>query len=89
MLRKIAKEEDMPEEIVYLAMMESGLNPNAVSWAKAVGMWQFIASTGEMYDLDITTWVDERRDVEKATAALSAAGFGLVTDAKAEAMEGK
>lgn len=69
MLRRIAKEEDMPEEIVYLAMMESGLNPNAVSWAKAVGMWQFIASTGEMYDLDITTWVDERRDVEKATRA--------------------
>jgi len=69
MLRKIAKEEDMPEEIVYLAMMESGLNPNAVSWAKAVGMWQFIASTGKMYDLDITTWIDERRDVEKATRA--------------------
>lgn len=68
-LRRIAREEEMPEEIIYLAMMESGLNPNAQSWAKAVGMWQFIASTGEMYDLKITPWVDERRDPEKATRA--------------------
>ncbi len=68
-LRQIAREEDMPEEIIYLAMMESGLNPNAVSWAKAVGMWQFIASTGKMYDLEVGPWVDERRNVEKATRA--------------------
>lgn len=68
-LKRIAREEDMPEEIVYLAMMESGLNPNAQSWAKAVGMWQFIESTGKMYDLEINTWVDERRNVEKATRA--------------------
>ena len=68
-LRRIAAEEGMPPEIVFLAMMESGLNPNAVSRAKAVGMWQFIASTGRMYDLEINTWIDERRDVEKATRA--------------------
>lgn len=68
-LRQIAREEEMPEEIIYLAMMESGLNPNAQSWAKAVGMWQFIESTGKMYDLDINTWVDERKNVEKATRA--------------------
>lgn len=68
-LRRIAREEGMPEEIIYLAMMESGLNPNAQSWAKAVGMWQFIASTGDMYGLQITPWIDERRDVEKSTRA--------------------
>lgn len=67
LLGKIAKEENMPHEIVFLAMMESGLNPNAVSRAKAVGMWQFIQSTGEEYNLETSFWIDERRDVEKAT----------------------
>ncbi|MDZ4745519.1 MAG: LysM peptidoglycan-binding domain-containing protein [bacterium] len=69
MLKRVAKEEAMPEEIVYLAMIESALNPNAVSWAKAVGMWQFIQPTGEQYELDVTFWKDERRDPEKATRA--------------------
>lgn len=69
LLRKIAKEEQMPEEIVHLAMMESALNPEAVSRAKAVGMWQFMRATGEEYDLDVTYWLDERRDPEKATRA--------------------
>lgn len=69
MFRRIAKEEEMPEEIIHLAMMESGLNPTAVSWAKAVGLWQFIKPTGEEYDLDVTFWQDERRDPEKATRA--------------------
>jgi membrane-bound lytic murein transglycosylase D len=66
-LKRIAEEEGMPPEVVYLAMFESGLNPTAVSRAKAVGMWQFIKSTGDLYDLDVSTWIDERRDVEKAT----------------------
>jgi membrane-bound lytic murein transglycosylase D len=69
MLKRIAAEEDMPEEIVYLAMMESGLNPIVVSRAKAVGMWQFMQPTGEEYNLDVTFWMDERRDPEKATRA--------------------
>lgn len=69
MLKRVAKEENMPEEIVHLAMIESALNPNAVSWAKAVGMWQFIQPTGEQYELDVTFWKDERRDPEKATRA--------------------
>lgn len=69
LMRKTAKEEGVPEEIVYLSMIESGLNPNAVSRAQAVGLWQFIKSTGEMYDLDVNYWVDERRDPEKATRA--------------------
>ncbi|MBU3678364.1 MAG: LysM peptidoglycan-binding domain-containing protein [Candidatus Kapabacteria bacterium] len=68
-LKRIAKEEQMPEEIVHLAMMESALNPEAVSRAKAVGMWQFMRATGEEYDLNVNYWMDERRDPEKATRA--------------------
>ncbi|MBL7997231.1 MAG: transglycosylase SLT domain-containing protein, partial [Candidatus Kapabacteria bacterium] len=69
LLKRTAKEENMPEEIIHLAMIESGLNPNAVSWAKAVGMWQFIQSTGSMYNLRVSQYMDERRDPEKATRA--------------------
>lgn len=71
MMRRIAAEEKMPEELIYLAMIESGLRPNAVSSAKAVGLWQFIRSTGELYGLNDTAsvWVDERRDPEKSTRA--------------------
>jgi membrane-bound lytic murein transglycosylase D len=69
MLKKIAKEEKMPEEIVHLAMIESALSCDAVSRARAVGMWQFMQATGEMYNLRVTQYVDERRDPEKATRA--------------------
>ncbi len=69
MIEQVLAEEGLPDEIKYLAMIESGLNPHAVSWAQAVGMWQFIAGTGRMYDLQINSWVDERRDPEKATRA--------------------
>lgn len=71
MMRQIAREEGLPEEFAYLAMIESGLNPHAVSRAKAVGLWQFIGSTGEMYALNSgkSIWLDERRDPEKATRA--------------------
>jgi membrane-bound lytic murein transglycosylase D len=63
------KEEKVPEEIIYLAMPESGLNPVARSWRKAVGMWQFVKGTGVMYGLTGNFWYDERRDFEKATRA--------------------
>ncbi|MDW8219771.1 MAG: LysM peptidoglycan-binding domain-containing protein [Bacteroidota bacterium] len=69
MMRKIAREEGAPEEIIYLSMIESGLSPYATSWAKAVGLWQFIKSTGQMYGLGVDYWVDERRDPEKSTRA--------------------
>lgn len=69
LMRKIAKEEGVPEEMIYLSIIESGLDPNAVSSAKAVGLWQFIKSTGEMYGLNANYWIDERRDPEKATRA--------------------
>jgi membrane-bound lytic murein transglycosylase D len=69
MIRRIANEESMPPEIAHLAIVESGLSPNALSRVGAMGMWQFMQPTGEEYDLDVTYWVDERRDPEKATRA--------------------
>ncbi len=68
-LQKIMREEEVPEEVVYLAMVESGLNPVARSWARAVGMWQFMKGTGRLYGLRSTAWYDERRDFEKSTRA--------------------
>lgn len=69
MMTRIFREEKVPEELVYLAFIESGLNPTARSWASAVGMWQFISATGRVYGLEVNWWVDERRDPEKATRA--------------------
>lgn len=69
MMTKIFAEEGVPQQLVYLSMIESGLNPKAVSWASAVGLWQFIKSTGRMYNLKSDFYFDERRDPEKATRA--------------------
>ncbi len=69
MMDKIFAEEGLPPELVYLAYIESGINPTARSWASAVGMWQFIQATGRVYGLEVNWWVDERRDPEKATRA--------------------
>lgn len=69
MYERILAEEGVPQEIRHLSMIESGLSTGAVSWAKAVGLWQFIPSTGQAYGLTINWWVDERRDPEKATRA--------------------
>jgi membrane-bound lytic murein transglycosylase D len=68
-LKKILKEEGVPEELAHLSMIESGVNPNARSWARAVGMWQFVKGTGRLYGLRASYFVDERRDFEKATRA--------------------
>ena len=62
---------DMPDELKYLAIVESGLRPNAVSRANAVGLWQFISSTGKMYGLHGDWYVDERMDPYEATDAAS------------------
>jgi len=59
----------LPEDLAYLAMIESGYNERAYSRAKAVGIWQFIKSTGRNYGLEINTYVDERRDPVKSTKA--------------------
>jgi len=71
LIKKIIAEEGMPAELFYLAMVESGFNPFAVSRAKAVGIWQFIMSTGQLYGLnaDGSQWIDERRDPIKSTRA--------------------
>ncbi len=68
-ITEILREQNMPEDLVYLAMIESGFNPKAYSHAKASGPWQFIYSTGDRYGLDVNFWVDERRDPEKSTVA--------------------
>jgi membrane-bound lytic murein transglycosylase D len=61
--------KDMPLELKYLAVIESALNPNAVSRVGATGMWQFMYYTGRMYKLEINSFVDERRDPIKSTYA--------------------
>jgi len=65
----ILKQHEMPEELMILAMIESGLNPKAYSRANASGMWQFIYSTGKNYGLKRDWYIDERRDPIKATHA--------------------
>jgi len=69
MMASIFAEEKVPQQLIFLSMMESGLNPHARSWARAVGIWQFVKGTAKMYDLDIDFYIDERRDPEKATRA--------------------
>jgi len=66
---KILIKKGLPEELKYIAMIESGFNPRARSYARAVGMWQFISATGRYYGLRHNWWFDERRDPYKATEA--------------------
>lgn len=65
----ILKANGVPEELVYLACIESTLSPTAYSPAKAAGMWQFLATTAKQYGLEVNDFVDERYNVEKATEA--------------------
>ena len=69
MMNKIFSREGIPSQLMYLSMMESGLNPTARSWASAVGLWQFIKSTGKNYGLESDFYVDHRRDPYKSTVA--------------------
>lgn len=69
MMKEVLKKNGLPEDLVYLAMIESGFTPHAVSVASAVGPWQFISGTGKRYDLRIDQWIDERRDPLKSTVA--------------------
>ena len=69
MISKKLEDNNLPPELLYLAMIESGLNPKAYSKAAASGLWQFIYSTGKIYGLNRNWYVDERRDPEKATLA--------------------
>jgi membrane-bound lytic murein transglycosylase D len=69
MMKEILKREEMPEDLVYVAMIESGFQMHARSWASAVGPWQFMSETGRRYSLRIDQWIDERKDPVKATTA--------------------
>jgi membrane-bound lytic murein transglycosylase D len=69
MIRGKLRERGMPEDLLYLSMIESGFNPTARSHASAVGLWQFIEGTAERYDLRVDGYVDERRHPEKSTDA--------------------
>ncbi len=69
MIRRILKDEGVPQDLIYLAQAESGFKPLALSRAGARGMWQFMGSRGKSYGLDKNWWVDDRQDPEKATRA--------------------
>ncbi len=69
MIKEVFREYGLPEDLAYLAMVESGFNPQANSPAGACGMWQFIKGTGLRYGLVINGSVDERQDPEKSTRA--------------------
>src|SRR5450631_2257740 len=69
MMKEILKRQGMPEDLVYVAMIESGFHLQARSWANAVGPWQFVSDTGRRYSLRIDQWTDERKDPVKATTA--------------------
>jgi membrane-bound lytic murein transglycosylase D len=68
-MKGIFKAKNLPEDLVYVAMIESGLNPYAVSWCRAVGQWQFMPATGKLYGLKVDWWIDERKDPIKSTNA--------------------
>jgi membrane-bound lytic murein transglycosylase D len=68
-IEAILKENEVPPELYYLAMIESGFVPHAKSHAKAVGVWQFMPGTGRNYGLQVNSHVDERRNWIKSTEA--------------------
>jgi membrane-bound lytic murein transglycosylase D len=69
LIRDILAEEGLPDELVFLAMIESGLSTRARSSVGAVGPWQFMAPTGRAHGLTVNWWVDERRDLIRSTRA--------------------
>ncbi len=69
LIRDRLRARAMPEELVYVSMLEGGFVPHATSPASAVGLWQFMGPTAEQYGLRVDEWVDERRDPVRATGA--------------------
>lgn len=69
LFEKYLKKYNMPDELKYLSIIESGLNPRAVSRVRAVGLWQFMSATGRYYGLSNDWYIDERMDPEKSTDA--------------------
>lgn len=69
LMKEIFKKNNLPEDLVFVSLIESGFNPYAYSRSAAVGPWQFMKGTGRRYGLRINEWIDERRDPVKSTAA--------------------
>jgi membrane-bound lytic murein transglycosylase D len=69
LFEKYLAKYDLPDELKYLSIIESGLNPRAISRARAVGLWQFMSATGRYYGLHNNWYIDERMDPEKSTDA--------------------
>jgi len=69
LMKELLGEKGLPEDLVYLALIESGYNPRAYSRRKAMGLWQFMYHTGKRYGLKVDWWIDERRDPVKSTIA--------------------
>ena len=69
MIKKMLREEGMPLDLLYMVPAESNFSVHSRSKKSAVGLWQFIASTGRIYGLKINRWIDERRDPVLATKA--------------------
>lgn len=68
-MKGILQSEGLPTDLVHLVFVESGFNPQARSRSHAVGPWQFIRGTAKLFGLKMNSWVDERRDPERATLA--------------------
>jgi len=71
MISAALAEAGLPQDLIYQAMIESGFNTHAYSWAKAAGVWQFIPGTGRHFGMRIDWWVDMRRDPAEATRGAS------------------
>lgn len=69
MIQNELRKANLPTDLAFMVMIESGFSPNAVSHADAVGPWQFIEATGKRYGLQANYWLDERRDLKKSTLA--------------------
>ena len=68
-IEPILKKHNIPDDFKYLAVIESNLNPRAISPANAAGLWQFIAETAKSYGLEVNNQIDERYHIEKSTEA--------------------
>lgn len=77
LMKKVLRDNGLPEDLFYIALIESGFNTQARSHASAVGYWQFIRGTGKRYGLEINTMVDERKDPVLATQAAAEYFKGL------------
>ena len=77
LMKKILRENGLPEDLVYIALIESGFSSKATSHAAAVGYWQFIKGTGRRYGLEVNPLIDERRDPVLSTQAAAEYFKGL------------